>query len=61
MRNYLSNRGLSDEHDDEFDMTGFSLVGYHINAMSGEFEMNSEIGKGTEFIIRIPQLEVTGG
>ena len=61
MRNYLSNRGLSDEHDDEFDMTGFSLAGYHINAMSGEFELNSEIGKGTEFIIRIPQLEVTGG
>ncbi len=61
MRNYLNNRGRSDEHDDEFDMTGFSLVGYHINAMSGELKINSEIGKGTEFVIRIPQLEVMGG
>ncbi len=42
-------------------MSGLSLVGYHINAMSGTLEVNSEEGKGIEFVIRLPQLTVTGG
>lgn len=61
MQSYLSSRGLSDVRDEEFDKTGFSLVGYHINAMSGKLKIISELGKGTEFIISIPQLMVAGG
>lgn len=61
MRGYLSSRGLSEVRDEEFDKSGFSLVGYHINAMSGSLQIISEPGEGTEFIITIPQLMVTGG
>ncbi len=58
---YLTSRGYSDLRDEELDMSGLSLVGYHINAMSGTLEVNSEEGKGIEFVIRLPQLTVTGG
>ena len=57
MQEYLSGRGLKDERDEELDKAGLSLVGYHINAMSGKLEINSEPGRGTEFVITVPQLQ----
>ncbi|HAG69460.1 MAG TPA: hypothetical protein DCL38_05755 [Lachnospiraceae bacterium] len=61
IRNYMSSRGFSDTHDEEFEMLGFSLIGYCVNAMSGSIDLKSRLGVGTEFIIRLPQLEVNGG
>ena len=57
MQEYLPGRGLKDERDEELDKAGLSLVGYHINAMSGKLEINSELGRGTEFVITVPQLQ----
>jgi K+-sensing histidine kinase KdpD len=61
IHSYLTSRGISDVRDEELDATGFPLVGYHINAMSGQLEVHSDSGQGTEFLITIPQLEVRGG
>ena len=61
IKNYMSSRGFSDTKDEEFELIGFSAVGYCINALSGELDIKSRLGVGTEFIIRIPQLEVEGG
>ena len=57
MQEYLSGRGFKDERGEELDKAGLSLVGYHINAMSGKLEINSELGRGTEFVITVPQLQ----
>ncbi len=61
IRNYMSSRGFSDTRDEEFEMLGFSLIGYCVNAMSGTIDLHSVLGKGTRFIIKIPQLKVEGG
>ncbi len=61
IRSYMTSRGFSEVRDEEFEMLGFSLIGYHVNAMSGRIELVSELGKGTEFIITIPQLAPEGG
>ena len=61
IKNYMSSRGFSDTRDEEFEMLGFSLIGYCVNAMSGTIELQSTLGEGTRFIISIPQLKVEGG
>lgn len=61
IRTYMSSRGFSDSRDEEFELLGFSLVGYCVNAMSGTIALKSRLGIGTEFTIRIPQLMVEGG
>ncbi|HAV00521.1 MAG TPA: hypothetical protein DCW47_04940 [Lachnospiraceae bacterium] len=61
IRNYMSSRGFSDTRDEEFEMLGFSLIGYCVNAMSGTIDLQSVLGKGTRFVIKLPQLKVEGG
>ncbi len=61
IKNYMSSRGFSDTRDEEFEMLGFSLIGYCVNAMSGTIDLRSSPGAGTEFVIRLPQLRVEGG
>ncbi len=61
IKNYMSSRGFSDSRDEEFEMLGFSLIGYCVNAMSGTIDIKSRLGIGTEFIIRLPQLAAEGG
>ncbi|MBR2274976.1 MAG: PocR ligand-binding domain-containing protein [Lachnospiraceae bacterium] len=61
IKNYMSSRGFSDTKDEEFEMLGFSAVGYCINALSGSLDIKSRLGVGTEFIVRIPQLAVEEG
>ena len=58
IRSYMLSRGKTETTDEEFEMLGFSLVGYCVNAMHGDIELNSAPGEGTEFIVRIPQLAV---
>ena len=54
----MKSGGFSDIRSDESDMLGFSLIGFYVNIMSGVIELKSEPGKGTEFIVSIPQLAV---
>ena len=60
IKNYMSSRGFSDSRDEEFEMLGFSLIGYCVNAMSGSIDLRSKLGVGTEFIISLPHLTVEG-
>lgn len=39
---------------------GFSVIGALVRKMAGDFTIDSELGKGTSCIIRLPQLEVGG-
>ncbi len=57
IRSYLSSRGSSMVINEELDISGISLLGYYINAMCGTIELLNESGKGTEFVVRIPQIE----
>lgn len=41
--------------------TGFSVLGVLVRKMAGEISINSELGKGTSCIVRLPQLEAGGG
>ena len=54
---YIRSRGSSDTFDEEFEALGFATIGYAVNAMSGEVRIESELGKGSTFIITIPQVE----
>ena len=61
IKSYMSSRGFSNTKDEEFEMLGFSAIGYCVNAMKGSLDIRSRLGAGTEFIIRIPQLKVEEG
>ncbi len=61
IKNYMESRGFSDAKNEEFEMLGFSLIGFCVNAMSGSIDLSSKPGSGTEFVIRLPQLAVEGG
>ena len=61
IKSYMESRGFSDAKNEEFEMLGFSLIGFCVNAMSGSIELSSKQGSGTEFVIRLPQLAVEGG
>ena len=40
---------------------GMNITQYLIKAMKGEVSINSELGKGTEFIVRLPQKNTNSG
>ena len=61
IKSYMESRGFSDAKNEEFEMLGFSLIGFCVNAMTGSIELNTEQGRGTVFEIRLPQLPVDGG
>ena len=56
IEDYINSRGKSDSWNEAFELAGFATIGYAIRAMSGSIKIESEPGKGTTFIFRIPQL-----
>ena len=54
---YIMSRGISDSFNEEYESFGFATIGYAICAMSGTLRIESELHKGTTFVVSIPQVE----
>ena len=57
IRDYIRSRGSSGIWDEKFEEAGFALIGFLLQALSGQIDITSEPGKGTVVSIAVPQLE----
>lgn len=60
VRLYLCDSDDSVTKNNDVLVPGFSIIGFLVRQLGGTISIDSEMGKGTEFVIQFPQLTVTG-
>ena len=61
VRKYLCDNNMSVMKNQDALVPGFSIIGFLARQLAGTIEINSTVGKGSEFTVILPQLSVDGG